>query len=312
MLLVPKCDLHIHLGGSFPLSYLKEIAEPTDFSALTVFLNQIALKEGTDYHIAFGAFALVAKIVNNLEKVENGTVALCRQMAADGVVYVELRTGLKDFGSGYEAYLNSVMSGVDRGCAGSSLRVTLILSLKRNSSEFLARETLRLILKYRDWGVVGLDLSDDALLGDRQGLNSIIEEVHRNNIPIALHLGECAEETEEQQMTELETLRPARIGHGVFLCERAKQWIYERRLPIEMCLSSAVQAHMIQRPEDHPALQLALDGYPVIICTDDPLIFATDHVKETKMAMGLLRCSVKVIEDYNQAAIEKYSFLRKM
>jgi adenosine deaminase len=130
-----------------------------------------------------------------------------------------------------------------------------------------------------------------------------MEEVRALNIPVALHLGECREETEEQQMRELTLIQPSRIGHGVFLCDKAKEYIYTRRLPIEMCLSSAVWAHMVDKAEDHPALVLLKEGYPVIVCTDDPLIFRTTHSQESELARRVLGYSLEQMNDLHQSAL---------
>lgn len=87
------------------------------------------------------------------------------------------------------------------------------------------------------------------------------------------------------------------VGHGVFLSEEAKKWIFERRLPIEMCLSSALKARMVTSMKDHPALQLIRENYPVCICTDDPLIFRTTNTLESQFAKEILDFSDEQIEE---------------
>ena len=323
---IKKVDLHIHLGGSFPLSFLEKISlissidsstsppsltstPSSDFLALKNFLSQIKSKEETDYHSCFYSFSLVNKIISsNLFYLEEGTFALCQELIERNVIYIELRTGLKNYNNqGYEKYFLAVQNGIKRGCEGSQLIVKVILSLKRDSSVELAQETLRLIELYRS-EIVGLDISDDALIGDKTGILSILPEIHRLNVPIALHLGECIEETEEQQLNELELFNPRRIGHGVFLCDKAKEWIFSRRLPIEMCLSSSVQAHMIQSENEHPALQLLLEGYPIAICTDDPLIFGTNHTEESLIVQRVLgNVSNEYIENIHLRSLD-YKF----
>ena len=191
---IPKCDLHIHLGGSWPLEFLEAVADdPSDFSRFQSFLDQLHQKgDDTDYHICFEAFALASKIVNTIQKVQDGTCSMCRNFAEEGLCYMELRTGLKNImDTGYEAYLQAVMRGIEQGCEGTPLKVAILLSLKRNSSRELAQETLRLIKKYRG-KVVGLDVSDDALLPDASNIAEIIEEIHAQGIPVALHLGQSS------------------------------------------------------------------------------------------------------------------------
>lgn len=151
------------------------------------------------------------------------------------------------------------------------------------------------------------------MLGDGDNICNIIHELHNNNIPITLHLGECNEETDIQQMKELTIYKPKRIGHGVFLCSEAQNYIYTNNIPIEMCISSALIAHMINNYDEHPALKLLKNNYPVIICTDDPLIFQTNLTNECNIIMKLLGYDINSPECFNklneiQQNSFKYSF----
>lgn len=127
-----KAEQHIHLGGAWPLSYLKGIATAEEFTALTALLDQI--HDSVDYHAVFRVFGLTSKIMNSDERIENGVVALCEELIRDNVTYVELRTGLKNLGSGFEGYLQAVLRGMQKGVANTSLKAGLILSLRRDTS----------------------------------------------------------------------------------------------------------------------------------------------------------------------------------
>ncbi len=287
-----KSELHLHIGGSWPLNYLEKIAEPDQFLDLCHMLKKIQNREAS-YHEAFRAFTLVEKIVDSEEKVEKGVVALCEDLIQDNVVYAEFRTGIKDLGSGLEEYLQAVLKGIQKGTKDSSLQVGLVLSLRRNSSSFIAAETLRLTLKYRDQGIVGLDLSGDSTLGEGENIFPVFLKAKEQNFPITLHIGESPKEKAEQQILELTTLHPERIGHGVHLCDEAKQWIKDKQIPVELCLTSAIQAAMILNENEHPALQLLMNGHPVAICTDDPLIFNTNLSTEYARVASVTGLSVE-------------------
>lgn len=331
---IEKIDLHLHLGGSFPINYLETISTPDEIQHLKSFIQKMKEKEDMDYHACFGAFSLVSKIMDSNLKIENGTAALCKSLAADGVTYVEIRTSLKNLNDeGYDAYLDAIFSGIKKGCVGTKLRAAILLSVKRNSSIEFVKETWRLCKVHFGRGtlvgedgfsaassavdtnemecvkVVGIDISDDALLGNGKHVIplEVLREMRALHVPIALHIGECAEETSEQQMNELVYYQPLRIGHGVFLCDEAKEYVFSRKLPIEMCLSSAVVAHMVDTAADHPAISLLRDNYPIIICTDDPLIFETSNTKECELAAALGKFSATDISRFQENS-KKYVF----
>jgi adenosine deaminase len=155
---IKKTELHIHLGGSWPIQYLKTISTSEEYSKLNDFLNKI--DDTIDYHEGFEVFGLVSKLVNTEQKVKDGTIALINDLVSDNVTYVEIRTGLKDFGNGMESYLNAVLRGIEIGCQTNlnKIIVKLILSLRRDTSNEVAKFTLDCIKKYRSV-IVGLDIS---------------------------------------------------------------------------------------------------------------------------------------------------------
>ena len=275
---IPKCELHLHLGGAWPLKYLEGIATPEEFAALKGMIDRIDRCD-VDYHEAFQVFGLIATIVNTDKRVENGVVALCKELVDDNVVYAEFRTGLKDLGSGMDGFVEAVLRGIERGCAGAQLKVGLILSVRRDTKAAVAEKTVDLALQHRGV-VVGLDVSGDSTVGDGREIMGALIRAKMHGLPLTLHIGESQKETAEQQMFELTTLQPERVGHAVHLHEASRSWIFERRVPVEMCLTSAVKAGMIAHPKEHPALEWMIDGHPVAICTDDPLIFSTTLSQE--------------------------------
>lgn len=298
---INKVELHLHLGGSWPLAYLQEIAEPEQIDKLLHLLDQIDNR--MDYQEAFQVFEVISKIVNTDQRVENGVVALCKNLVEDGVVYVEIRTGLKNLGSGVEGYLNAIMRGIEHGCAHTNLKADIVLSVRRDTPASSIQQTIELITKYRTKGVVGLDISGISTQGDGNSIFQSIAQIKENHIPITLHIGESRLENSEQQMKELQLLKPKRIGHAVFLCEPAKEWILANKIPVELCLTSAVKVGMIADYDQHPALQLLEQGHPVIICTDDPLIFKTTLSQECARVAEINKLTVEEIIKLQESAL---------
>ena len=101
-----------------------------------------------------------------------------------------------------------------------------------------------------------------------------------------MHIGESRKEA--NQLQELQRWRPRRIGHGVHLSKDALEYIVLNKIPLEMCLSSAVKAGMIESFADHPGLELLRSGHPVCVCTDDPLNFSCTLSDECALAAQLL------------------------
>lgn len=276
---LPKAELHLHLGGSYPKDYLFSIADQVQREELEKNLEWIA--GGVNYNDAFRAFQLISQIVNTEEKVQKGAEALCITMKNDRVAYAEIRTGLKDLGQGQEAYLKAVLNGIQTQLS-SDFQAAVLLSLQRSSSREVAQKTVDLALKYRDQGVVGIDISGDSTLGHVDAFLPELVRAKEAGLLFVVHMGESPHE--KDQMYLLEALQPARIGHGVHLSSEAQEWVLKHRTPVEVCLTSSVLVKMVESYDQHPGLQLFRQGHPIVLCTDDPLLFSTSLTQELQFA----------------------------
>src|ERR1700722_10732927 len=246
---LPKAELHLHLGGSFPKEYLFSIATTTQREELTQALDLVA--QGIDYHAGFRVFGLIAQIVNSEEKLQDGVSWLCKSLEEDHVRYVEIRTGLKDLGQGTEEYLKAVLKGIHE--TGSTwLKANVVLSLQRSSSVAMVQETINLALKYRNQGVVGIDISGNAAVGQVDQIISYLMRAKKEGLAFTVHIGELPGEID--QMLLLTQLEPKRVGHGVYLSKEAKEWILKHKVPLEVCLTSSVLVKMIDDYKQHPGL----------------------------------------------------------
>ncbi len=296
---IPKAELHLHLGGSYPLDFLLNLASPEQKVKLLENLKLVS--QGISYQNIFHVFNMISQIVNTEEKIEEGTYETCRSLEEDGVVYAEIRTGLKNFGDGLESYLQAVLRGIKR-VESDRFKGYLLLSLQRSSSLEFAKKTIDLALQYKDKGVVGIDLSGDSTIGN---LDAILPEILRakeGGLLLTVHIGETP--LEKNQKDILEILQPHRIGHGVHLASDALDWVLKHRVPVEVCLTSSLLVEMINHYAGHPWLSYYLQGHPIVICTDDPLLFQTTLSKELQVLANLSLFSHEQIEQLVQSSFQ--------
>lgn len=284
---LPKAELHMHLTGSYPLSYLATLV--TDANSAEEFRKLVAgireIKNGVSYHESFKYFSHVEKLVNTCDKVENGVAALGKELFADGVVYAEIRMGLKQLDKGMEEYLRAVLRGVERRPIG--LKLKLILSIRRDTPLSIVTQTIDLAIKYKDQGVVGIDISGDSTLGQTYDLVPEIMRAKEAGLFLALHVGESMEEIDTPakalaQAHALELLEPDRLGHAVYLSSQTIKWVLDHpSVPVEVCPTSSVLAGMISHHLQHPVVQYYLrHKHPMVGGSDDPLLFETTLSEE--------------------------------
>ncbi len=276
---LPKAELHLHLSGAYPKDYLFSLANPEQRLSLEKALQLV--RDKVDYHQVFHIFQLVHQLVNSEERVKEGVEALCTELKEDGITYVEIRSGLKNLGQGTEAYLRAILDGINEQNS-VDFQARLLLSLQRNSSSSTIRETTDLALKYKNRGVIGIDISGDSTIGQVDLILNDLLYAKEQGVAFVVHVGESPQE--QDQMKLLTALEPIRVGHGVYLCEEAANWIFSNRTPLEVCLTSSVLVQMIEQYDQHPGIDYFRKGHPIAFCTDDPLLFSTSLSHELFLA----------------------------
>jgi adenosine deaminase len=200
--------------------------------------------------------------------------------AADGVLYLELRTTPKENaaeGMTRHSYVESVLAGIESVCGpgggdggGVGITVRLLLSIDRRGDGAAAMETVLLAHDMRERGVVGIDLSGDPRVGNWETYLPALEEAKRLNLPITLHCGEIHNPAEVRAML---AFRPERLGHAVTAAADAGLLpeLLAARIPVELCLTSNVMSETVHsygcvRPEIAPTpgfLMFATQGPPL-------------------------------------------------
>lgn len=194
-------------------------------------------------------------LVNDLSAVKQTTLSVLRDFAADGVVYLELRTtprALPKSDLSKADYVSALLSTIaDFEATDDRLHTKLILSIDRRNSLAEAMEVVGLAAQFRGKGVVGIDLCGDPLRSGIEALQPAFEEARRDcpELGITLHFAEAeASGSDRELLMLLHEWKPQRIGHVIHTSERIKQEIrkYPGRLGLELCLSCNVHADMVK------------------------------------------------------------------
>ena len=93
----------------------------------------------------------------------------------------------------------------------------LILSVDRGNSIEEANEVIDLALKFRDQGVVGVDLCGNPAAHDISIFRSAFKRAKDNGLGMTLHFGEVQPVAKAGELEELLSWQPDRIGHVIYV-----------------------------------------------------------------------------------------------
>jgi adenosine deaminase len=274
---LPKIDLHLHLDGAVRPSTVRDLiveggaAAPADTeSRCRVSPGCRSLREFLETFEFFlpylGSSAALRRVAREL----------CEDQAADGVVYFETRfapTLWLDRGFAPEAAVEAALAGLREGSAETGVRWGLILCGLRRSSPWETMRTVEVARRYRDEGVVGVDLAGDERFPAIHH-HPAFDLARRFELPITIHAGEAGPAA---HVREAVLMGASRIGHGVHVVDdsAALDYVRDRDVTFEMCLTSNLMTHSVETLESHPFRRLFRDGDRVTLNTDDPGVQAS-------------------------------------
>lgn len=137
----------------------------------------------------------------------------------------------------------------------------------------------------REGGVVALGLGGPEAGHPATTFQKIFELAKASKLPANPHAGEG--DGPASIWATIESLRPARIGHGVRAIEDSELVNYLARegMPLEVSLTSNVRLGIFQTYEAHPIKRLIEAGCVVTLNTDDPVLFRTSLTNEYVQAI---------------------------
>ncbi|KFY15552.1 hypothetical protein V492_01916 [Pseudogymnoascus sp. VKM F-4246] len=286
--------IHAHLSGSISPACLHEIwlskkqRDSDGAAGLSDPLEELGTNKTFDLatcdavavfrfaHLLGSFFPLFSKYIyelcNDAESISYSTKSVLQDFQDDGVVYLELRTTprlIKQAGITKEAYVKLVLSTI-ASFKSPTMVTKLILSIDRRNSEEEALEVVDLALRYRDQGVVGVDLCGDPTKGNVDTFRSAFAKAKEHSLKVTIHFAEAHQSSSEHELRTLLSFEPDRIGHVIHVPDDIKDVIIERKLGLELCLSCNVKFGMTSGSfADHHFMYWKGTGCPITLCTDD-------------------------------------------
>ena len=197
------------------------------------------------------------------------------------------------------------LQGLERATLKFPLKTGLILSMDRRFTHKQNEIIVDKAIKYRDRGVVGIDLagSIDNDFHPRD-IADIVEKARENGLGVTIHTGEV---TGPDEMWEvIEHLRPNRIGHGVTCVKDKKlmEFLRENNIVLETCPTSNLKTRVVRdMAEMKKNYKILLDNnVPFTINTDGPILQNTTLPAEYELLLNAGIITLAEAKKINQRA----------
>ena len=312
---LPKVHLHDHLDGGLRPETIVELAReqgvdlPTDDAeSLRSWFHRGANRGSLPLYLE--GFAVTTAVMQTEEALHRVALERVEDLAADGVVYGEVRFAPilhVDGGLNLEQVLQAVLEGIRDGCDRTGIDVRIIICGMRHMEPATNLEMAELAVDFRDRGVVGYDLAGDEAGHPPKRHIEAFHFLQRENFNITIHAGEAFGLASIWQAIQF--CGAHRIGHATRLIEDLEEsesgkrssgtltsYVDDHRICLEMCLSSNVHTGAVPRLEDHPFPQYLRRRYRVCLNVDNYLMSATTLSREWWIARELYRLTLDELE----------------
>jgi adenosine deaminase len=314
---LPKVLLHDHLDGGLRPQTIIDLAKeqrykdlPTsDADDLARWFHRGAQRGSLPLYLE--GFAHTCGVMQTAEALERVAYEMSEDMHRDGVVYVETRFAPifhLDKGLHGDEVVTAVLAGLERGRTDFGVEYGVILCAMRNLQRSL--EMAELAVDFRERGVVGFDLAgEEGGFPPKKHIDAF-HYIQRENFNITVHAGEAF--GKESIWQAIQWCGAHRVGHATRLIEDIglddhdptkivkmgylAQYILDKRIPLEMCLSSNVHTGAVESIEKHPFGIYHRYGFRVTLNTDDRLMSDTTMTKELTLAHRAFKLSLDDLE----------------
>ena len=285
----PKADLHLHLDGSVRPKTLAELSDrgPRVVDLATAERKMRVSPDNRSLPDYLTRFSFVNSYLQTPETVGRVTRELVADCAAENVRIAEIRFCplLHTIGGASpEAILHGVLDGFAAASKEHGVKGGVIVCALREQTAEQTQLLAELAVKYKDRGVVALDLAGNE--SDHDAKNALVAFDTAGNAGLRriAHAGEA--DGPESIRSAIETLRAERIGHGTRLLGDTKLTaeIAQRGIPLEVCLTSNVQTRAVSDYATHPFCRYLRAGVRVTINTDNRTVSSTSSSKELALA----------------------------
>ena len=288
---LPKAELHCHLDGSVRPETLielgREYGKPMPRSDADALREYMLVRDARSLEEYLERFDVTLSVMQTGEALERIAYELMEDAARDGVRYIEIRYapvlnvrhGLT-LGEAVEAPLRGIARGErDFGNIGR-----VIVCGIRNMSPDVSLELARLAVAYRRDGVVGFDLAGGEYGNPAAVHAAAFAYAREHDLACTCHAGEGDDAASVRQAVHL--CGANRIGHATRLYEDPSlmQYVNDRRIALEICLTSNVQTHAAESYEAHPLRAYFDRGMNVVLNTDNRLMSGTTLTHEYEHA----------------------------
>ena len=296
---LPKTELHCHLDGSVRPTTMLELGHAygvyMPHAEEELLRDHMRVDDARHLEDYLQRFDITLSVMQTREAIERIAYELAEDAARENVRYIEVRFApvLNARGALTNAdAVDAALAGLGRAQRDHGILGRVIICALRHLSPTVSMELAELAVAYRARGVVAFDLAGGERGNPASAHAEAFAYVRRHDMACTVHAGEG--DGPRSIREAVHECGAHRIGHGTRLIEDESlmEYVNDRRIGVEICLTSNVQTRAVDSYEAHPLREYFRRGLNVSLSTDNRLMSGTTLTDEYDHAARFLGFTV--------------------
>ena len=293
---LPLMDLHRHLDGNIRPKTIWQLAQKNNISlpvsTLENFIPYVQIQNQEADLMAFlKKLDWGVAVLKSLDDVKQIAYENVEDAFNAGLNYAELRFSpyymAMNHNLNVQDVVEAIIDGIKLGLKDFKIKIKLIGILSRTFGVKKCQLELDALLAFKN-NITAIDLAGDEYNFPGSLFVEHFKQVKEAGLHITVHAGEAG--GVQSMYQAIDELKATRIGHGVACAsdEALMDYMLEKNIAIESCITSNYQTGTIDDIKNHPIKTFLNKGLKVCLNTDDPAVQGIEIKHEFKIAQSIV------------------------
>lgn len=301
---LPKVELHLHLEGAAPPSFIRSLAQEKGVNLAGVF-NEDGSYKFENFTQFLRVYEAACTVLTGPDEFARLTEAVLEQSRAHGVIYTEAFLSPDFCGGGDLGAWREYCAAIEGAArAADDIEMRGVITCIRHFGPQQAKTAALCAAETMGDFITGFGMGGDESVGRQGDFSYSFDMAREAGLHLTTHAGEWGGAASVWEAVR--DLDVSRIGHGVQAINDPKlvEHLAETQTTLEVCPGSNVALGVYPSWPAHPIDKLRSAGVPVTVSTDDPPFFHTDLSREYDLLSDTFDWDTGVFHSLNETAMK--------
>ena len=273
---IPKLEIHLHLEGAAPLSFIKNLSNQKQINISDI-LDENGNYKFNNFFEFLKTYDKVSEILTKPEDFYQLTNEVILNLVKDNVIYSEIFVCPDFCGNSdliaWKEYVDAISIAIKKNEDKYGIITRLIPTCIRHLGSEKSKKVAKCAVEVESDLVVGFGMAGDETFGSLIDYKYSFDMAREAGLKLTCHAGEFR--NYESVLDAINILEVDRIGHGVSSSNDLNtiQVLKEKNITLEVCPKSNLFLGLYDSLNNHPINYFNEKKLNFLISTDDPAFF---------------------------------------